>query len=253
MYELDAAKNQWGLVLYNLDGSGRQVLAPDAGWGVLSPDGSRMAYPATDGIHILDLATKAEKVLAGDGGFNLAWSPDGKQIAYIGMGSNIIDSVFVVNTDGTQMRQVSNWSYEATIGWSPDNSQLYFVAPFTGGAAWKVYALDIASGKFQERFTIENGTPKFLDPRLSPDGKWIAYRGRDNSSVYLVHTDGSDMHLLLDNIGAGAVEWSQSGWLGVSLATDSDSHTAVILVKPDNCQAYVLPSLHGDLEGLYTP
>jgi len=157
-------------VLYNLDGSGRQVLAPDASWGALSPDGSRVAYPASDGIHIIDLATKAEKILAGADGFNLVWSPDGKQIAYIGMGTNIIDSVFVVNIDSNQVRQVSDLSYESVAGWSPDSTQLYYGVPFTGGAAWKVDSLDIASGKSQERFTIENGTPKFLDPMLSPDG-----------------------------------------------------------------------------------
>ena len=37
--------------------------------------------------------------------------------------------------------------------------------------------------------------------------------GRDNSSVYLVHPDGSDMHLVLDNVGATGIEWSRSGWL----------------------------------------
>jgi len=68
-----------------------------------------------------------------------------------------------------------------------------------------------------------------------------------------VRTDGSDMHLMVDNAGASDIEWSQSGWLGVSLATDSDSHTAVILVKPDSCQAYVLSGLKGDLEGLVDP
>jgi hypothetical protein len=94
---------------------------------------------------------------------------------------------------------------------------------------------------------------KALGATLSQDGKWIAYRGRDNSSLYLVHTDGSGMHLVLDNTGASGVEWSQSGWLGVSLTTDSDSHTAVIMVKPDSCQIYRLPFLQGELEGLSIP
>jgi Tol biopolymer transport system component len=248
MYEqLDTGK--WGLVRYNLDGSGKQVLASDASWGTLSPDGSRMAYPDSNGIRVIDLASKAEKVLAGANGFDLYWSPDGQQIAYVALGGAINDSVFVVNADGTNIRQVSNLSYESLVGWSPDSTRLYFVAPFTGGAAWKVYSFELASGETKELFTIENGTPKFLDPNLSPDGKWIAYRGRDNSSLYLVHSDGSAMHLLLDNIGAGSLVWSRSGWLGVSL---SDG-TTVLLLKPDGCQAYLLPALHGDLEGLSIP
>jgi hypothetical protein len=253
MYEQLDNSDKWGLVLYNLDGSGKQVLASDASWGSLSPDGSQMAYPASDGIHIIDLATKAYKVLASADGFNLHWSPNGKQIAYIGMGTDAVDSLFVVNIDGTQSRQISTWSYESVMGWSPDG-KLYFVAPFTGGAAWKVYSFDLVSGTLQELFTIENGTPKFLNPQLSPDGKWIAYRGRDNSGLYLVHPDGSDMHLVLDNVGAVGIEWSQSGWLGVSMGTANSDESTVVLIKPDGCETYQLPTaLHGDLQGLSIP
>ncbi|MEN6580486.1 MAG: hypothetical protein ABFD05_07620 [Anaerolineaceae bacterium] len=244
----------WGLAVYNLDGSQKQVVVPNGNWGALSPDGSQVAYSASDnGIHIVDLASQTEKVLPGAGGFNLHWSPDGKQIAYVGMGDGVINSVFVITTDGAPARQISDLSYESVIGWSPDG-KLYFVAPYTGGAAWKVYSYDFASGTLQERFTIENGTPKFLNPKLSPDGNWIAYRGRDNSSLYLVHPDGSDMHLVLDNVGAVGIEWSWSGWLGVSLRMTNSDESTIVLIKPDGCEAYLLPAvLHGDLEGLFTP
>ena len=253
MYEPLADSDQWGLVLYNLDGSGKLVLAAGAGWGALSPDGSQVAYPESDGIHILNLATKAEKVLAGANGFDLHWSPDGKQIAYVALGGVIVDSVFVANADGTDIHQVSDLSYESLVGWSSDSSKLYFVAPYTGGVAWKVYSFDLASGVTQELFTIENGTPKFLNPTLSPDGNWIAYRGRDNSSLYLVHPDGSDMHLVLDNVGAVGIAWSQSGWLGVSVENSNPDQSTFVLIKPDGCQAYLLPALHGQLEGLSIP
>jgi len=237
-----------------LDGSQKLVVVPNGNWGALSPDGRQVAYSASDnGIHIVDLASQTEKVLPGAGGFNLHWSPDGKQIAYVGMGDGVINSVFVITTDGTSARQISDLSYESVIGWSPDG-KLYFVAPYTGGAAWKVYSYDFASGTLQERFTIENGTPKFLNPKLSPDGNWIAYRGRDNSSLYLVHPDGSDMHLVLDNVGAVGIEWSWSGWLGVSLRMTNSDESTIVLIKPDGCEAYLLPAvLHGDLEGLFTP
>ncbi|MDD2696403.1 MAG: hypothetical protein PHD58_10800, partial [Anaerolineales bacterium] len=254
LYEKLDDTGKWGLVLYNLDGSQKQVVVSAGNWGALSPNGSRVAYSALDnGIHILDLASQADEVLPGAAGFDLHWSPDGKRIAYIGSSGGVVNSVFVVNTDGTQVRRVSDWSYEAVIGWSPDGTRLYFVAPFTGGVAWKVYSLDLAGGVSRELFTIENGTPKFLNPTLSPDGEWIAYRGRDNSSLYLVHPDGSDMHLVLNNAGVVGVEWSQSGWLGVSLRKANSDETAVVLVKPEGCQAYLLPALHGDLEGLSIP
>jgi hypothetical protein len=251
MYEQLNGTDQSGLVLYNLDGSGKQALATDAGGGSFSPDGSQMAYPRADGIHLIDLATKTEKVLVGVNGFDLHWSPDGKQIAYVG---GKTEGVFIVAvTDGAQARQVSQQSYEGLIGWSPDSTELYFVAPFTGGAAWKVYAFDLSSGTLRNLFTIENGTPKFLNAKLSLDGEWIAYRGQDNSSLYLVHPDGSGMHLVIDNSAAVGIEWSRSGWLGVSLGKANSDEYTVVLLKPDGCEAYLLPALHGDLEGLSIP
>ena len=244
----------WGLSIHTLDGNRKQVVVPNGNWGSLSPDGTQVAYSAVDNrIHIVDLVSLTEKVLPGTGGFNLNWSPDGEQLAYVGMGNGVINSVFVINADGTQVRQVSDFNYESIIGWSSSNL-LYFVAPYTGGAAWKVYSYDFASNTAQDRFTIENGTPKFLNPKLSPDGNWIAYRGRDNSSLYLVRNDGSNMHLVLDNVGANGIEWSRSGWLGVSLKKANSEESTIIIIKPEECEGYILPTnLNGDLEGLFIP
>jgi len=254
VYEQTDSANHWGLVLYNLNGSGKRVVVPNGNWGSLSPDGSKVAYSALDnGIHVVDLATLADKALPNSTGYDPNWSPDGKQIAYIGSGDSAISSLFVVNADGTQVRHVSNWTYEAVVGWSADSSQLYFAAPFTGGVAWKINSIDLASGTVQEHFTIENGTPKFLNAKLSLDGKWIAYRGRDNSSLYLVHPDGSDMHLVLDNAGVDGVEWSSSGWLVASLRKTNSDESIVVLINPESCTSYLLSGLKGEVEGVFIP
>ncbi len=257
VYEQLEGSDQWGLVLYSLDGSAKQVVAANAAWGALSPDGSQVAYSpfsktAVD-IHIMDLNSQSVRTLTGIFGTGYHWSPDGQQIAYIASGGNAINGVSVVNADGSNNRQVSDLSYATLLGWSADGARLYFAAPYIGGAAWKVYAFDLANGATQELFTIENGTRKFLNPNLSPDGQWIAYRGRDNSSLYLVRLDGSDMHLMLDNIGVTSNEWSSSGWLGASLRVANTDDRTLLLVKPAGCQAYRLPELSGELQGLFIP
>lgn len=237
----------WGLVLYNLDGSGRQVLVPGGTWGTLSPDGDTMAYPSSDGIHVIDLTTRAEKVFEqGRNGYDLLWSPDGKQIAFVGERA---DGVYLIGLDGSSRRRVTDQAYPSVAGWSPDNTKIYVAIPFTGGNAWKVREIDTATGKWTDLFTTENGTRKFLSPTLSPDGQWLAYRGTDNSSLYLIRLDGTDMHLLMT--GVGQVIWSRSGWMGVTmLGPDPDQ---LLLVRPESCRAYLLPSIHGYLMALYIP
>ncbi|HEX7568065.1 MAG TPA: hypothetical protein VF355_05810, partial [Anaerolineaceae bacterium] len=60
--------------------------------------------------------------------------------------------------------------------------------------------------------------------------------------------------LVVDNAGAVGVEWSRSGWLGVSLRKANSDESTVVLIKSDGCEAYLLPAaLHGDLEGLFIP
>ncbi len=243
---LDGGK--WGLVLHTLDGSRQQVLAADTNWGALSPDGSRAAYPQPDGIHIVDLATQAETVLAGANGYNLHWSPDGRQIAYSGADGG---SVFVVDVaGGASPRQISDQARALVAGWMPDGATVELAIPFTGNSAWQMRAVSLADGSYQDQFIIENGTPKALDPSLSPDGRWIAYRGRDNSSLYLVRPDGSDMHLVLDAAGVAGIAWSQNGWLGISLMAAGTDAQTIVLLKPESCEAYEVRGLHGTLAAL---
>lgn len=237
----------WGLVLYSLDGRGKEVLVPGGTWGTLSPNGDLMAYPSSDGIHVLDLETRAEIVLInGLAGYDLHWSPDGQQIAFVG---DMADSVYVIDLDGTPARPITDQAYASVIGWSPDSAQVYVAIPFTGGSAWKVRTIDAATGEWRDLFTIENGTRKFLSPALSPDGQWIAYRGADNSSLYRVRLDGADIRLLMT--GVGQVVWSGSGWMGVT--TLSPDQLGAVLLQAESCRAYTLPSVRGYLLALYVP
>lgn len=255
MYRQLEDTGKWGLALAGLDGSPAQTVVPSGNWGALSPDGSKVAYSGIDGaIHIVDVTAQVDQILPNAAGYNIAWSADGAKLAYIGTGNGAVSMVFVANVDGSDVHAISDLSYAGIIGWTPDGNQLYFAVPFTGGAAWKVFAYDFTDNSTQERFIIENGTPKFLNPKLSPDGNWIAYRGKDNSSVYLARTDGSDTRLVLDAVNAVGVAWTRSGWLGVSLRKPDSDESTIVLVKPDECEAYRLPdSLSGELQGLYLP
>ncbi len=246
--ELDAG---WGLVIQAFDGSESSWEIPNSNWETLSPDGNRAAYVGQNNeLHIVDLASQDDLKLPGATGYNLRWSPDGKQIAYIGMSTGSNNRLLVVDVETHQILEVADMSFTAIVGWSPEGS-LYFAAPYTVGAAWEVYAYDFSAATTQVQFTIENGTPKFLNPQLSPDGNWIAYRGRDNSSLYLVHPDGSDMHLVLDNVGAAGIAWATNDWLGISIMTADPADQPVLLLNPHTCESYWLSGLNGQLESLF--
>ena len=250
VYQQLEGTEDWGLVLQDLEGGDEQVLARGTGWGALSPDGSHLAYSAPDGIRIKDLAGGQEILTGAVGGYDMHWSPDGSQIAYIG-GSSI--STWVIKADGTGARQISDQSYDAVIGWSPDGAEVYFAIPFTGGAAWQVRAVNTTTLAWRDPFIIENGSAKSLSAALSPDGVWIAYRSRDHTGVYLVRTNGEEAHPVLEKVtqGISGIVWGRGGWLGVSMVDSGGDDRILVLVQPETCLAYALPAVRGDLEGLH--
>jgi len=251
VYEQLEGTEDWGQVLRSLQDGAELARLPGGYWGALSPDGSQVAYSASDGIRIQDVATGEEQILTdGLGGYDLHWSPDGSQIAYIG-GSSI--GTHVIRADGSGARQISEQSYEAVIGWAPDGAEIYVAIPFTGGAAWQVRAVNTTTLAWRDLFIIENGSAKSLSAALSPDGNWIAYRSRDHTGVYLVRTDGEQAHQVLEKVtqGIGGIVWGRGGWLGVSVVDSSSDERTLVLLQPETCLAYALPAVRGDLEGLH--
>lgn len=101
-----------------------------------SPDGKRVAYVRGGReLRVLDPVTGRDRVVA-QGSFDrppflsdrtLAWSPDGRWIAYaLQSGGKQFTNLFVVGADGGESRQVSWLSnvFNGSVSWSPDGTYL---------------------------------------------------------------------------------------------------------------------------------
>ena len=115
------------LELVHPDGSGLRTLATkalSAAEPVFSPDGSRIAFAANDGIWTVGVDGGSPDRIATVEGRDLAWSPDGTQVAFttwpqLGVG------VEIARTDGGGLirAQVARSSKPS---WSPDGRLAYF-------------------------------------------------------------------------------------------------------------------------------
>lgn len=145
-----------------------------------------------------------------------AWSPDGKQIAFIsnrdGDAPRFQWDVFVMNADGTGVRNVSRTpgANERTPDWSPDGSKLVFERSGREGPP-HIYTINLdASGA--RRVTNQIGG----NPSWSPDGEWIAFdTGNDEGGedqVFLVKVDGTGLRPLRPGYADdGHPDWSPDG------------------------------------------
>jgi hypothetical protein len=249
LYQKLVESATWGVVLANLDGSQRQVVANLGNWPALSPDGTRVVY-SYDVLYMADLQSGKVTALPGTNGndYNPRWSPAGKWIAFI----NSVNGMHIsrIAPDGTQLRRLYDDSnHGALVGWSPDGAQVYFTAPGLEGQT--LYAIDQATGAVKTLFVLEDASIKAPNATVSPDGAWLAYRDRV-MNVYLVRMDGTDRHLVASaSVGISTIIWSGE-WLGIGLGNFNADDTLVLL-QPQTCQAYTLPDLHGSLEGLRLP
>lgn len=141
------------------------------------------------------------------------------------------DQVFVVSADSGAPRQVTAGAWDAAgpIDWSADGSRILF----TGNRVkdWEraaneteIYAVDVASGAIR---TLTDRRGLDLNPKVSPDGRLIAYVGADEDGrsynslgLYVMNADGSNPRPLAPALDRSIDDfaWSGNGGLYASYA-----------------------------------
>jgi WD40-like Beta Propeller Repeat len=240
--------------LVNLDGSEQQPLVNQNGGGELTPGGKLLAYSSQGNIITLDPASDRAAVMQAFPQTYVYWSPDGQHFAYTESGNSY--GIFIADANGSNQRQVSNLGNETIAGWSPDGQTLYYaiqnaIDPMNTGG-YMLRTIDVPSGQSHDLFVLKDSSGKSPLPTVSPDGKWVAYRGRDLGSLYIMSMDGAQQYLLIEkpsmDVGVSGAAWSQdSNWLGVSMNDE------VIVMRWKTCEVYRVPQAQGELDGLLMP
>ena len=164
-------------------------------------------------LHVFDLGTmKATEVVKGDYQIiGAAWSPDGKQIAYVSMPTPRADDgrhtdVMVVDVaSGTTRRLIENAGPDANPSWSPDGRWIAFDTKGTKGASTTQSKLVVVAA--------DGGTPRALagdflyqpgPTAWAPDGKslyfWAVTRTR--TELYQVAVAGGPVKQISDLKGS---------------------------------------------------
>ena len=176
---------------------------PFAEWAAWSPDGSRIAFVdfwedhPTFGDHTYTLSfldpdtghTLGDVInVAAEG---LAWSPDGSQLAFqavvpdedadpsnvtLGPGGDFPAQIFVVNADGSGLRQLTEAGDNRWPTWSPDGSRIAF-------------------GHGQ------------LMLATAPDGSQAAFVRQGSRQLFTMASDGTDVQQVEGVRLEGAIAW----------------------------------------------
>jgi Tol biopolymer transport system component len=216
--------------------------------GVLSPDGSHLAFVADGAVWKVPLQGNVSSDMAGepvrltepmgawDMSNELAWSGDGKWIAFSAV-PNDVEEIYVVAADGSQLKRIpgnharGGHAYNFRLGLSPHGETLAFVFKEPGrGNGEGIQAQVCGSGGLLDGLSIHtvsvsggDETPLTdnctREPAFSPDGRYLAYtRAVDDlehdtwyMQLWVRPLTGGTPILLVDSTQVRGPVWSSDG------------------------------------------
>ena len=261
----------------NADGTGQSRLTTNSANDIFpawSPDGSKIAFVSLrDGdrnsnteidayldIYVMNADGSGQTRLAAgiaettfDTIFVLdghpAWSPDGKQIAFISDRDGDLE-IYVMNADGSgQTRLTTDSAVSLGFAWSPDGSRIAFTSR---GRNWDIYVMN-ADGTGQRRLTTDAAVDEW--PAWSPDGSRITFVSRrdGNSEIYVMNADGSGVTRLTTNsVIDMRPAWSPDG-SKISFVSFSDGDVPELCVMKADGSGVTCLTVSGGLHPVWSP
>ena len=163
---------------------------------------------------------------------DLAWSPDGSTVAFVG------DGLWTMAADGTDLQQVTTAGAvdPRTPAWSPDGTVLAFIARPFAGARHQLFTVS-TSGDVAMLSSLQGDEDDlaFL-PRWSPDGRSIAFESTIFGSQMqaFVATDG-DVRTIDDRTGGTwDPRWTPDGSAIVYSAKIGDEQYQIFRTELDD-------------------
>jgi len=151
----------------------------------VSPDGKRAVFAARGDVFTVPAKEGSARALTRTSGArerNVAWSRDGKWIAYVSDRTGE-DEIYVVTQDGAGPEQQITSGHKGfmyQLAWSPDNSKIAWADKDT-----QLWYVDL---KDKKPVAVDKGKyAEILNYSWSPDSKWLAYDNQLASGYAVVY------------------------------------------------------------------
>jgi serine/threonine-protein kinase len=188
--------------------------------GRISPDGRRVALqildpPLRDNLWMLDLARDSLTRFTYDELIdrNPVWSPDGEWIVYGSFGGGASANLFRKRSNGTgeAERLTESPYHQDPFSISPDGKvvALTQINPDTGS---DILLMRLDSGQQEPEIYLRTPFTE-MNPKISRDGRWIAYASNETGrmEIYVRPFSGSGGQIKVSSDGGSWPVWSPDG------------------------------------------
>ena len=189
----------------------------NGGVPVVSPAGKEIAFlsdrPGADDVYVISVDGKHERQVSHtpEAEADLDWISGGKLLSSIFKDG--VSHVYIMERDGSNRRELAQVPGR-TVRLSPDGQRLLYMAGTFTASKLTISALDGSNPK-----ELTDGSSIAWNSRWSPDGKMIAFTGRDDPksevAVFLMNADGTSLRHLTrvpaEEGGAQSPRWSPDG------------------------------------------
>jgi len=172
------------------------------------------SFGQTVGLFTIEPDGGEQVEVGAGGGYLAAWSPDASQLAYLHSGNAGRNDLFVINSDGTNKRRLTNTPEEEGIpAWSPTGETIAVSIPIDGDA--EIFLINADSGEVVVQLTDNEGVDDYM-PAWSPDGNQIAYVSQSevggSDEIHIMAADGTTSIRITDNeVGDYYPAWAPNG------------------------------------------
>jgi len=148
-----------------------------------------------------------------------AWSPDGKQIAFVSnRDGGKASAIYVMDTAGNNLRRLTNdakLTWVDSPDWSPNGKQIVFTSIVIDkgakGKSSEIYVINV-DGKNPRQMTKDPKLTWTESPKWSPDGRQFVFTGKAGNEIYLINVNGKNLRQLTNNLGGNSEPvWSPEG------------------------------------------
>ncbi len=151
--------------------------------------------------------------------------------------------IFVISAEGGAIRQITsgNYNHRGTLSWSPNGEEIYFSGNRVEDWEYdfrnsEVYSVNLQSGKIN---TLTSRKGPDYSPKISPNGKWIAYLGYEDkvqahqtTYLNLMNSDGSDNKILSQELdrSISSFVWDTKN-KGLFVSYDDNGNTKIAFIN----------------------